>query len=189
MATVDCMICAQGPSSASVTGGNGGSRDFLAGVLTVPAMPCYQYMCRSKGRNLEYASTILFCISLVLVIAVYVIYWKGPVLRKRSPVDPEPSNERKTAAAEGHHLPPQAVARLPTTPPRTQPSATLVEMLRVLRLGQIRSPRAAAGAELPSFAAWLKTVVLCTCAYHDCNVYTSLHSLLFAHLLLDCDRA
>jgi hypothetical protein len=31
------------------------------------------------------ASTILFCISLLLVISVYVIYWKGPVLRKRSP--------------------------------------------------------------------------------------------------------
>lgn len=25
------------------------------------------------------------CIAFVLVIAVYVIYWKGPVLRKRSP--------------------------------------------------------------------------------------------------------
>ena len=38
------------------------------------------------GRNhLADASTILFCISFILVIAVYVIYWKGPMLRKRSP--------------------------------------------------------------------------------------------------------
>lgn len=29
--------------------------------------------------------TATVCISFVLVIAVYVIYWKGPVLRKRSP--------------------------------------------------------------------------------------------------------
>ena len=36
-------------------------------------------------RHLQYASTILFCISFVLVAAVYIIYWKGPVLRKRSP--------------------------------------------------------------------------------------------------------
>jgi hypothetical protein len=35
--------------------------------------------------HLEYASTILFCISVPLVVAVYIIYWKGPVLRKRSP--------------------------------------------------------------------------------------------------------
>jgi hypothetical protein len=34
---------------------------------------------------LGYASTILACIAALLVGAVYVIYWKGPVLRKRSP--------------------------------------------------------------------------------------------------------
>jgi hypothetical protein len=36
MATIDYMICAYGPYSASATGGNGWSRDFLAGVLTIP---------------------------------------------------------------------------------------------------------------------------------------------------------
>ena len=36
MATIDYMICAYGPYSASATGGNGWSRDFLAGVLTLP---------------------------------------------------------------------------------------------------------------------------------------------------------
>ncbi|KAH6683634.1 multidrug transporter [Plectosphaerella plurivora] len=85
MATIDYMICAYGPYSASATGGNGWARDFLAGVLTVPATPFFQNIGRSSGKNLEYASTILFAISFVLVIAVYVIYWKGPSLRKRSP--------------------------------------------------------------------------------------------------------
>lgn len=85
MATIDYMICAYGPYSASATGGNGWARDFLAGVLTVPALPFFQNIGASKGKNLEYASTILFCISFVLVVAVYVIYWKGPTLRKRSP--------------------------------------------------------------------------------------------------------
>lgn len=82
MATIDYMICAYGPYSASATGGNGWSRDFLAGVLTLPATPFYTNI---GGRNhLQDANTILFCIACVLVIAVYVIYWKGPILRKRS---------------------------------------------------------------------------------------------------------
>lgn len=38
------------------------------------------------GNNpLAYASTILFCISALLVLAVYVIYYYGPTLRARSP--------------------------------------------------------------------------------------------------------
>lgn len=83
MATIDYMICAYGPYSASATGGNGWARDFLAGVLTLPATPFFENI---GGKNhLAYASTILFCISLLLVVSVYVIYWKGPVLRKRSP--------------------------------------------------------------------------------------------------------
>ena len=85
MATIDYMVCAYGPYSASATGGNGWSRDFLAGVLTIPATPFFQNIGAASGHNLEYALTILACISFVLVIAVYVIYWKGPVLRARSP--------------------------------------------------------------------------------------------------------
>ncbi|QSZ32358.1 hypothetical protein DSL72_001932 [Monilinia vaccinii-corymbosi] len=85
MATIDYMICAYGPYSASATGGNGWSRDFLAGVLTIPATPFFQNLSPNPSRSLAYASTILACISFILVIAVYVIYWKGPVLRRRSP--------------------------------------------------------------------------------------------------------
>jgi hypothetical protein len=87
MATIDYMICAYGPYSASATGGNGWSRDFLAGVLTIPATPFFSNIGASHHppRNLEYANTILACIATVLVMAVYVIYWKGPTLRKRSP--------------------------------------------------------------------------------------------------------
>ncbi|KAJ5784038.1 uncharacterized protein N7518_009715 [Penicillium psychrosexuale] len=83
MATIDYMICAYGPYSASATGGNGWSRDFLAGVLTIPATPFFTNI--GGEHHLEYASTILFCISVPLVVAVYIIYWKGPTLRKRSP--------------------------------------------------------------------------------------------------------
>ncbi|EOA84604.1 hypothetical protein ACJQWK_06593 [Exserohilum turcicum] len=83
MATIDYMICAYGPYSASATGGNGWARDFLAGVLTIPATPFFQNI--GGDLHLAYASTILFAISLLLVVSVYVIYWKGPELRKRSP--------------------------------------------------------------------------------------------------------
>lgn len=83
MATIDYMITAYGPYSASATGGNGWSRDFLAGVLTIPATPFFKNI--GGKQHLQIASTILFAISFVLVIAVYVIYWKGPVLRARSP--------------------------------------------------------------------------------------------------------
>jgi hypothetical protein len=83
MATIDYMICAYGPYSASATGGNGWSRDFLAGVLTIPATPFFTNI--GGKYHLEYASTILACIATILVMAVYVIYWKGPVLRARSP--------------------------------------------------------------------------------------------------------
>ena len=41
MTTIDYMICAYGPYSASATGGNGFARDILAGALTVPATPFF----------------------------------------------------------------------------------------------------------------------------------------------------
>lgn len=45
MATIDYMVCAYGPYSASATGGNGWARDFLAGVLTIPATPFFESEC------------------------------------------------------------------------------------------------------------------------------------------------
>ncbi|KAF2279597.1 MFS general substrate transporter [Westerdykella ornata] len=76
MATIDYMICAYGPYSASATGGNGWSRDILAGVLTLPATPFYQNIPSSSDpKHVAYASTILFGISILL----------GPLLRERSP--------------------------------------------------------------------------------------------------------
>jgi MFS family permease len=52
MATIDYMICAYGPYSASATGGNGWSRDFLAGVLTIPATPFFQSKLCSSPTSL-----------------------------------------------------------------------------------------------------------------------------------------
>lgn len=77
------MIAAYGPYSASATGGNGFSRDFLAGVLTVPATPFYTNI--GAPHNLNYASTILACIAFLVTIPVYIFYFKGEWFRKRSP--------------------------------------------------------------------------------------------------------
>ncbi|KAK0736134.1 MFS multidrug transporter [Apiosordaria backusii] len=109
MATIDYMICAYGPYSASATGGNGWSRDFLAGVLTVPATPFYTNI--GGARHLEIASTILFCISLLLVCAVYAIYYYGPELRKRSPFA---ENLASKVTSEDHGTPHRRIARLPS---------------------------------------------------------------------------
>ena len=55
MATIDYMICAYGPYSASATGGNGWSRDFLAGILTIPATPFFE----SKSPNPTFPPQII----------------------------------------------------------------------------------------------------------------------------------
>ena len=110
MATIDYMICAYGPYSASATGGNGWSRDFLAGVLTIPATPFYDNI--GGADHLQYASTILFCIAFVLVIAVYVIYWKGPTLRARSPFAQQLSNARQELGGRRvSHIPAMSASR------------------------------------------------------------------------------
>ncbi|KAI2464687.1 MFS general substrate transporter [Annulohypoxylon bovei var. microspora] len=140
MATIDYMICAYGPYSASATGGNGWARDFLAGILTIPATPFYTNIGAEKGMNLQYASTILFCIAFILVIAVYVIYWKGPVLRKRSPFAQSLAqgaaefgghhlahvHSHRPSTAGGEHRPPTATPSRPTT----APNAPTIEIMQ-----------------------------------------------------------
>lgn len=83
MTTIDYMVAAYGPYSASATGGNGFARDFLAGILTWCASPYYNAFPGKFG--LQIANTILAGISLILVGATFVIYFKGPSMRRRSP--------------------------------------------------------------------------------------------------------
>ncbi|KAI1422733.1 major facilitator superfamily domain-containing protein [Xylaria sp. FL1777] len=83
MATIDYMVAAYGPYSASATGGNGFARDFLAGILTWFASPYYNAF---HGKYaLRDANIILACISTSLVAATFFIYHKGPAIRRRSP--------------------------------------------------------------------------------------------------------
>ncbi|KAK7917672.1 hypothetical protein PG985_011280 [Apiospora marii] len=100
-ATIDYMVAAYGPYSASATGGNGFARDVLAGVLTWAAMPFYDHFREQyPAHGLAYANTVLMGIAWVLVGSASAIYWKGAALRKRS------SFAQKLAATEGH---PEAV--------------------------------------------------------------------------------
>ena len=98
MATIDYMIASYGPYSASATGGNGFARDFLAGIAAMYATPMYSNI---PGKPLEYASTILACIGILVVIPVYLFYWNGPTIRARSKFAMTLASERK----EHHHTP------------------------------------------------------------------------------------
>ncbi|KAH9905134.1 major facilitator superfamily domain-containing protein [Xylariomycetidae sp. FL2044] len=80
--TIDYMVAAYGPYSASATGGNGFARDFLAGILTWAANPYYDAF--TGAYKLQLANTAIAIIGLVLVAATFVIYFQGPKMRKRS---------------------------------------------------------------------------------------------------------
>ncbi|KAL4773395.1 major facilitator superfamily domain-containing protein [Aspergillus nidulans var. acristatus] len=82
MATIDYMVAAYGPYSASATGGNGFARDFLAGLSAMYATPMYENI---GGRlHLQWASTILAILAILVTIPIYVFYWKGPQIRENS---------------------------------------------------------------------------------------------------------
>ncbi|KAI8960267.1 MFS general substrate transporter [Daldinia sp. FL1419] len=83
MTTIDYMVKAYGPYSASATGGNGFARDFLAGVLTWASEPYYDAFDFHYG--LQVANTVLAGVGLILVVATFMVYYKGPSMRKRSP--------------------------------------------------------------------------------------------------------
>ena len=82
MATIDYMVAAYGPYAASATGGNGFSRDFLAGIAALYSTPFYNHF---KTNTLELPSTVLACIAVVVTVPIYVFYWYGPAIRERSP--------------------------------------------------------------------------------------------------------
>lgn len=96
MATIDYMVAAYGPYSASATGGNGFARDFLAGVATMYATPMYENM--GSKYHLQWASTLLGCVGFLVLIPIYVFYWKGPEIRKKSRFAQELAADREKQA-------------------------------------------------------------------------------------------
>jgi hypothetical protein len=88
-ATIDYMVAAYGGKySASATGGNGFSRDVLAGICSFYTGPMY----RKLGN--QNAAFLLFSLSVVVCVPVYIIYKKGPEIRARSKYAKEVEDER-----------------------------------------------------------------------------------------------
>ncbi|KAH7406827.1 major facilitator superfamily domain-containing protein [Phaeosphaeria sp. MPI-PUGE-AT-0046c] len=76
--TIDYMVAAYGPYAASATGGNGFMRDMLAGMCALYTGPMY------KNLDVENSLLVLFGLGLLLCVPVYVVYFKGVAIRKRS---------------------------------------------------------------------------------------------------------
>ncbi|KAL9112155.1 MAG: hypothetical protein Q9227_003532 [Pyrenula ochraceoflavens] len=99
MATIDYMIASYGPYSASATGGNGFARDFLAGISAMYATPMYSNI---PGKyHLQWASTILAFLAILVTIPIYIFYWKGPVIREKSKFAQILASDRKAGIGGG----------------------------------------------------------------------------------------
>ncbi|WVO13638.1 hypothetical protein L204_101259 [Cryptococcus depauperatus] len=85
MSTIDYMIAAYGPYSASATGGNGLARDFLAGIAAMYSTPFFNNVGGSSYRlHLEWPSTILAIIAGFVTVPIYIFYYYGSWFRERS---------------------------------------------------------------------------------------------------------
>lgn len=99
MATIDYMVAAYGPYSASATGGNGFCRDFLAGIAALYTRKFYTNIGTGTELQLAAPTWILCGIGILLCVPVYVFYYKGWWFRKRSPYAQQLEQERE----EIHH--------------------------------------------------------------------------------------
>jgi len=98
MATIDYMVAAYGPYSASATGGNALARDFLAGIAALYSSPFYSNL--PKPYILEYPSTILACLAFLVTIPIYIFYWKGPAIRERSKFAQTLASDKKASGGK-----------------------------------------------------------------------------------------
>ncbi|KAJ5124877.1 uncharacterized protein N7515_008702 [Penicillium bovifimosum] len=82
LSSTDYMIASYGVYSASATGGSAFARNLLAGISAMYATPMYKNI--GDKWHVQYASTILACLSCLVVTPIYIFYWKGPQLRAKS---------------------------------------------------------------------------------------------------------
>ena len=115
MATVDYMIAAYGPYSASATGGNGFARDFIAGVAAMYATPFYEVF--HNRYQLEIPTTILGGIAILVTIPIYIFYWKGQVIREKSKFAQVLASDRKTGIQARESIAEQGGRRKSTVAP------------------------------------------------------------------------
>ena len=93
-ATIEYMIYAYGPYSASATGGNGFSRDFLAGIAALYTRPMYTNIKTGTKWQLPIPILITCGVGALLCIPVYIFYHYGEYFRKRSKYAQELAEQR-----------------------------------------------------------------------------------------------
>jgi hypothetical protein len=77
-ASVDYMVAAYGPHSASATGGNSFMRNLLAGCCAFYTKPMYDNLGSQNSYLVLFGLIVLFCVP------IYVFYFKSPAIRAKS---------------------------------------------------------------------------------------------------------
>lgn len=90
MSSIDYMIASYGAFSSSATAGNAFARDGLAGAATMYAMPMFNVL------GLQWGTTLLAFVAVLVTIPIYVFYWKGPQIRARSKFASSLASEKET---------------------------------------------------------------------------------------------
>lgn len=80
--SIDYTVAAYGVYAASATGGNDFARLFLSGIAALYYSPMYSNI--GKKYPLEWASTILAVVALLVTVPVFYFYKNGERLRKKS---------------------------------------------------------------------------------------------------------
>ena len=108
MGTVDYMVAAYGPYSASATGGNALARDVLAGVAAFYAGPFYTSIA-APHWNLIAPTLILAVLSVGFLVSLYVIYYRGETMRMNSKMAQDISHERQVVDERRRTLNPDEI--------------------------------------------------------------------------------
>lgn len=108
MGTVDYMVAAYGPLSASATGGNALARDVLAGIAAMYSHPFYHSIGTLKWQKF-WPTMILGVLALAFTVSVYVIYYKGPTIRAKSKMAQNIGHDREVADTRRSTLVPDDV--------------------------------------------------------------------------------
>lgn len=80
--SIDYTVAAYGVYAASATGGNDFARNFLSGIAALYSSPMYSNI--GERYSLEWASTILAVIALLVTVPVFYFYKNGERLRRKS---------------------------------------------------------------------------------------------------------
>ena len=122
LGTVDYMVAAYGPYSASATGGNALARDVLAGVAAFYAGPFYTNIA-PPDWNLIAPTLILGGLSVGFLVSLYVIYYRGETMRMNSKMAQDISHERQEVEQRRRTLNPDDIPDIEAAIRNTRRSA------------------------------------------------------------------